>query len=250
MSDSLNNLPLMPSGQAFVDSKTGNLSQSGSSFLRSLWLRTGGATGGIPDSQLPAGVATETYVTSEITTAIAPLATTAAVTAQFADPPAIGSTTPAAGSFTTLQASANDALLYTNGSSQSIPSGVFTTVTGWTKVFDRVNANFNPTTGVFTAPASGYYQISGQIVFDPNVATAAGAEYAVGIMANSIQIAQGFTVAQTTASVATIVPVPLTVVHLLSGQTLLVQAKQVTGAPITLFTASPNVNFISINRLA
>ena len=267
VSQSLSNLPFVPSGFAFVDPKTGALAAAGSQFLQGIWNRTGQATGVIPSSQLPAGVATityvtgaigaavsglasETYVNTQIATATAPLVTAAEVTAQFAAPPAIGSTTPAAGAFTTLNASANDALLYTNASAQSIPTGVYTTVTGWTKVFDRVNSHFSATTGVFTAPATGYYQISGQIWFSASAVPSVGTGFNVLVVANGVTVAEPTSVAQTTASASATIGIPGVVVSLAAGQTLIVQARQNTGAAVALLAAPATGNFLSINRLA
>jgi hypothetical protein len=51
MSQTLGNVPFPPAGFAFVD-KRGALTASSTSFLRSLWARTGYAIGGVPESQL------------------------------------------------------------------------------------------------------------------------------------------------------------------------------------------------------
>lgn len=154
-------------------------------------------------------------------------------------------TTTGGGSFTTLNASANDALQYSNTAGQTVASGSLVTVTTWTKIFDRVNANFNATTGVFTAPATGYYQISGQL----NYAAAAGvvgAQYSAVIVYNGVA-GITYNVYQQSTSTA-----PVTVnfsanVSLAAGQTLLVQAFQASGSSRTLQTGA--ASYLSINRI-
>lgn len=64
-----------------------------------------------------------------------------------------------AGRFTTCNASGNDALLYTNSSNQLFSATTTVTITGWTLVYDRLGTNFNASTGVFTAPSTGYYLV-------------------------------------------------------------------------------------------
>lgn len=51
---------------------------------------------------------------------------------------------------------------------QTIGTGADTTVTSWTEDFDT-NSAFNASTGVFTVPAAGYYQLSAHIEFDSGV---------------------------------------------------------------------------------
>jgi hypothetical protein len=55
-----------------------------------------------------------------------------------------------------------EALYYLNTSAQAFGTGSAVITTGWTKGFDRLNANFNAATGVYTAPVTGYYMITGQ----------------------------------------------------------------------------------------
>jgi hypothetical protein len=92
----------------------------------------------------------------------------------------VGVTTSAAGAFTTLAAASNDALLYTSSNALSVASGSVVTVTTWTKVYDRVNTNFNASTGAFTAPFTGYYLVSGAVEYT-SAANVLGARFGVAV---------------------------------------------------------------------
>lgn len=168
--------------------------------------------------------------------------------ATFASPPAAGygSATPEPVSATTLNASGNDALLYANSSGQSIPNNVLTTVTTWTKTFDRVNANFNASTGVFTAPATGYYQVDAQLTFS-SAAGVVATEYTAAILANGSVVAEGNFFQESISTAAVSVQVSA-VVSLTSGQTVAIQAYQNSGSARTLNTTTALWNYISINR--
>jgi hypothetical protein len=164
-----------------------------------------------------------------------------------ASPPAIGGTTANAGSFTTLNASGNDALFYQNSSTQSFTSGTAATVTGWTKVFDRVNANFNASTGTFTAPATGIYQVSAQLGW----ASAAGVVATFVdtiVVANGVTVATGATASQATGTTSQISSVSC-LVSISSGQTIVIQGSQNSGSARALSGAA-TTSFISINRVA
>ncbi|WP_133254571.1 hypothetical protein [Paraburkholderia unamae] len=163
-----------------------------------------------------------------------------------ASPPSIGGTAAAAGAFTTLNASGNDALLYSNTSGQSIPNNAGTTVTGWTKTYDRVNANFNAAGGTFTAPATAYYIVSVQIAFAA-AATGAGNQYSVTIIANGAIVANGQYFAETATSLGRVVRATA-VVSLTAGQTVVIQAYQASGGAVALSTTAA-VNTLSIARL-
>lgn len=162
------------------------------------------------------------------------------------NPTSTGATTPGTGAFTTLNASSNDALLYTNISGQSFTSGTAATVTTWTKTFDRANANFNASTGVFTAPAAGYYQVSAQLCWVSAVGVVSAA-YQATIVANGTTVAIGRFQQEATGTVAPSVQVSA-VVSLTAGQTLVLQGLQASGAAYALST-SAGLNFLSINRV-
>lgn len=192
-----------------------------------------------------ASLASPTFTgTPAAPTATAGTSTTQIATTAFAQNAVTGGVN--AGSFTTVSASGNDALMYQNSSGQSIPNATTTTVTNWTKLFDRVNSSFNATTGVFTAPATGYYRVSATAQF---AATAGSVGNQLGwvVTANSVVVAQSpyFIEAanstQRTASVNTIV-------SLTAGQTMTVGLYQNTGAALALSTTAAN-NWIAINRV-
>lgn len=163
-----------------------------------------------------------------------------------ASPPAIGGTASAAGSFTALSASANDALFYQNANAQSFTSGTAATVTTWTKIFDRVNANFNASTGVFTAPVTGIYHVSAQLDFAANT----GAVATVGqvqIVVNGSAVATGNFNRQATASL--VMPCSVTAdVSVAAGQTVVIQGFQNTGGTVALNGAAIQ-NYLSIHRV-
>lgn len=164
----------------------------------------------------------------------------------WASPSAIGATTPAAGSFTTLNASGNDALFYQTTNAQSIPPATPTTVTTWTAVFDRLNTNFNSTTGTFTAPVSGYYQVSCQLQWAP-AAGIVGSFVGVQIVANGTAVALGQTWEQATGTTY-LTSAATALVRLTAGQTIVIQAYQTSGSTRAL-TSNAAQNYLSINRL-
>lgn len=150
------------------------------------------------------------------------------------------------GSFTTLNASANDALLYQTSNAQSFSTGTGAIVTTWTKVFDRVNANFNASTGVFTAPATGYYQVSAQLEFAA-ATNVVNSLLQLSIFANGVNVAAGRTYEMSTGSNLNSVTVSATV-SLTSGQTITVQGLQNSGSSRALSGVAVS-NYLSINRL-
>lgn len=166
--------------------------------------------------------------------------------APLASPTFTGTVTTAALSATTLSASGNDALVYQNASGQSIPNASTTTVTNWTKLFDRVNANFNAATGVFTAPATGYYRVSATCQF---VATAGAVSNQMGwvVTANGAVVAQSPYLIEAAGSTPRAVSVD-TIVSLSAGQTLTLGLYQNTGAALALSNTAAN-NWIAINRI-
>jgi hypothetical protein len=159
----------------------------------------------------------------------------------------VGATTPSTGAFTTLNASGNDALLYSNVSGQSIPNATATTVTNWTKTFDRVNTNFNAVTGVFTAPATGEYFVSGQLLYAANTGAISSSVQTL-VVANGVTVATGINIRDTATSAGEAANVAC-VVSLTSGQTVVLQAFQSSGGAVLLQAGAGGFNYLSINRV-
>lgn len=66
-------------------------------------------------------------------------------------------------------------------SSGTMANGI-NTVGSWTNVYFDTTSSFNFTSGIFTAPVSGYYQVSGSIA--PADTTSSGGIYGLQVMKN------------------------------------------------------------------
>lgn len=159
----------------------------------------------------------------------------------------IGGTTPGAGTFTTLKGNSLAKVFATKTSALSLTNNAATTIVSWTTTYD-VNSNFNAATGTFTAPATGYYVVSVQVV-TATAAIAAGSVASLTIVANGSSAAIG----ETTYAAASGANTPITVqttalVSLASGQTLTVQAFQNSGGAVNT-TTNPNATYISIAQI-
>ncbi|VBK79251.1 hypothetical protein [Burkholderia pseudomallei] len=166
----------------------------------------------------------------------------------FATPPDLGNDIPAAVSATTLSASCNEALTYGNASGQSIPHNTATDITNWTKIVDRLNANFNATTGVYTAPATGYYLISAQIIYSSIAPAAIGDQFNLYLLINGSVVVVSSHFSETVS--ANFQPVSMVGrLHFLNaGDTVKLQAFQNSGSTDTLVSTSAE-NWITITQI-
>lgn len=197
------------------------------------------------------GVAAASYLTSATAAStyatIAQATTALAATGGSINGVSIGAATASTVAATTLSASANDALLYVNTSAQSIPTGAQTTITTWTKISDRVNANFSASTGVFTAPVTGFYHVDAGLFYAASANTA-GNQFQVVVVGNGVNQCLGSTAVQATAVSTTLDAVTSCMVSLTSGQTIVIQAFQNSGAARPLGVTSAT-SYVSITRI-
>lgn len=149
-----------------------------------------------------------------------------------------------AGSFTTLKATSHARLSYTNANAQSFAASTAATVTNWTSIFDA-NSNFNATTGVFTAPSTGYYLVSGQLMLAVSTATV-GTTFQVAVRKNGTVMVNGW--GSVAAPGQNQLPVPFSVLlSLTAGDTVDVQGKQTSSGSLTL-VGGATTNFLSITQ--
>ena len=129
-----------------------------------------------------------------------------------------------------------------NGSSQSIPNGTGTTITNWTNVFAQNAAEWNPTTGVFTATKRGVYVVSAGLLYNDCTAFI-NAEFSVTVVTNS-----SYHIAQTTSSIKRPTGFATGILVLNIGDTFRVTTYQNQGGPVPLNSEAWS-NTINIREL-
>lgn len=122
-----------------------------------------------------------------------------------------------------------------NSTGIPIPNSGNTNITGWTITTDATNS-FNASTGVFTAPRTGYYTVSCRIVFT-------NATWEIGNYARIIANTTGGTyevasnVIQTTTSIFLPVNGSMTI-RMNAGETLQIQGQQNSSSSKSLTTTA------------
>jgi hypothetical protein len=130
---------------------------------------------------------------------------------------------------------------YNNVSGQSIANNSVTGITNWTKNFDSHNA-FNATTGIFTAPVSGTYNLATSMAFNAN--GTGYREVAVTKNGTSVMI-----LSDIVGSAANgLVQGGSSLFKLNAGDTLNITMAQTSGGALTIAAASNYCN-LSISRI-
>jgi hypothetical protein len=146
-----------------------------------------------------------------------------------------------------LVAIGNEALHYQNTGGQNIPNSTLTTVTNWTKIYDRINASFSYTNGVYTAPVAGYYLVT----FQSCGVTSSG--YASGATWNNYLVcSDGTEVISAGPTVSGSLMTPGTTVSALfkmaAGATITPRVFQDQGAPVAT-NSTQALNYFSVVQI-
>lgn len=126
-----------------------------------------------------------------------------------------------------------------NRSQQVVPdSSLNATLTNWTEAFDTLGS-FDPVTGLFTAPADGFYQVATSIV-----ATSSTASFFLAVLVNNVAQLQPGDCAGGVTSLGGLV-------HLLKGDVLRVGLSNFSGVSVTLFNNAgvPGENYLTIAKV-
>jgi hypothetical protein len=132
---------------------------------------------------------------------------------------------------------------FSKNTDQSIPNGTVTDLTGFSVIFDTCSA-FNPATGVYTFPASGYYRITAQVTFDFNSSGERDLYYKINgnYFVLNARLNDGPYWATVPGS---------TIVYGTAGQTIQIAARQDSGGPLNvLSTLGARQTVWSIERIS
>jgi len=148
----------------------------------------------------------------------------------------------------TIIANSNEALTYQNNSQQAFATGVTATITGWTKLSDRLNANFVAATGVYTAPVAGQYLVSAAATATATIAAGTSHAWNLFIQKNAVVVAQGQAFSSQTATTQFYFSSASILVSLAAGDTIKVQINQNIAASLAL-TSPLSQNWLSIVQI-
>lgn len=159
-------------------------------------------------------------------------------------PGAIGSLTPNNGTFLVLRGNSLAKIDASAPTAQSIPNNTVTTITNWTENTD-INNNFNPVTGVFTAPRAGWYLVCAEITF-ASALFISTSEATVVLFKNAVQVSAARYVISATSTTAFSTPHFSREVLLATGDTLTIKAFQNSGGAVN--TQGTSDTFLTISE--
>lgn len=178
--------------------------------------------------------------------ALAELDTEKAALTVFAAPPAIGNTTPAAGTFTTLSSTANAFVQADGPTAIAVSTATLTDVTNWTERFDT-SASFVPTTGVFTVPRTGKYQITCSMLMASEAYTI-GDSWSLSIVKNGNILVNSFYYSEITGTTTPFLSISH-IVQLTASDLIKFQVFQNSGGVRNTTNSAIN-NFLTITEIS
>jgi hypothetical protein len=123
-----------------------------------------------------------------------------------------------------------------NASGQSFPNVTTTTITGWTNNIVQNAAEWNPTTGIFTATKAGTYRVSAKLMFAIFTPSALNNEYNIGIVSTAQgTISTSYIFVDSLANVIRPLPEVSAIVTVTPGQTIRINVYNETGNSRVLF---------------
>ncbi len=135
-----------------------------------------------------------------------------------------------------------------NVNGQSIADGAGAAiVTTWVEVTDGANA-YNNTTGVYTAPSTGFYVVTAQLEYTAAVAIVT-AEFTVQVFKNGALYAAGLDIVQVAAANTKRNPTVTIGLPLASGDTIDIRASQNSGSGAVALTAVASRNLFSVSQI-
>lgn len=133
---------------------------------------------------------------------------------------------------------------------QSLPSGVATTLVNWFELIDNTNS-FDGTTGVFTAPTSGTYLVSGSWMNTGYLAVNSGDDFRATLVKNGVDYAASLVDSNDEAATMNFNPTVSAVMGLTTGDLVTLTAYQASPDPRTLSTAQGGIyNNFSVVQLS
>lgn len=134
-----------------------------------------------------------------------------------------------------------------NSSTQSLANNTTVIITGWTNTHDSSGGAWVPATGVFTAPAAGWYFVSAQAQLGSAAWTAGSYAY-IAIVVNGVELIAGQHRIEAAINTYELTPVVASVVYLNKNDTVSAGVQQSSGATQAL-SGFPEYSFFSISQI-
>lgn len=140
----------------------------------------------------------------------------------------IGGSTPGAGTFTVLRGNSLAKVIADTPTSQAVATGTNVDITNWTERLD-VGGDFNPVTGIFTAPRTAKYSMSASIGYSAVAYGAAGQEADILVLKNGATVRSARRFVSAAATTQMMGDISVACMDLTAGDTIKITAFQNSG---------------------
>lgn len=137
-----------------------------------------------------------------------------------------------------------------NNTTQTLPNNNVTTViTGWTTIYDTSNGAWNASTGVFTVPQNGWYEVTGQLQL-ASASYNAGDDAITNIIRNGSIVAAGQHRVEAATTTYELAPSTTAPIRCVKGDTLSLAGAIFYGTTGTkTLSGLGNYNFVAVIQL-